>query len=140
MVVVLIMFSIGRKIRGIHIIIVLQAVLSIGQYGGRSYEENGYSVKVGLMWKYFPRDTVILQRGSFQNGYQCYVYCMIQKDGNEVRIDSIDGEADYYPLSTAWMISYIFRKFFKLNVELYSDTDDVDVDLNGFLSQLQDIR
>ena len=101
------------------------------------FEECGYSLKVGLMWKYFPRDTVILQRGSFQNGYQCYVYCVVQKDGNEVRIGSIDGEADYYSLSTAWMISSIFRKFIKLNVELYTNTDDVDADLNHFLSQLK---
>lgn len=43
------------------------------------FEKSGYSLKVGLMWKYFPRDTIILQRGSFQNGYQCYVYCVVQK-------------------------------------------------------------
>lgn len=100
------------------------------------FEESGYSLKVGLMWKYFPRDTIILQRGSFQNGYQCYVYCVVQKDGNEVRIGSIDGEADYYPLSTAWMVSSIFGKFFKLNAELYANTGDEDADLNDFLSQL----
>jgi len=101
------------------------------------FEKSGYSLKVGLMWKYFPRETVILQRGSFQNGYQCYVYCAVQKDGNEVRIDSIDGEADYYPLSITWMISSIFRNFFKLNAKLYSYTDDADADLNKFLSQLK---
>lgn len=100
------------------------------------FEEKGYSVKVGLMWRYLPKDTVTLQRGNFQNGYQCYVYCVIQKDGHEIRICSIDGEADYYPLSTAWMISSIFRKIFTLNVELYANTDDADVDLNDFLSQL----
>lgn len=65
------------------------------------FEESGYSLKVGLMWKYFPRDTIILQRGGFQNGYQCYVYCVVQKDGNEVRIGSIDGEADYADVQLA---------------------------------------
>lgn len=66
------------------------------------------------------------------------VLCVLcsSKDGNEVRIGSIDGEADYYPLSTAWMVSSIFGKFFKLNVELYANTDDADADLNDFLSQL----
>ena len=29
------------------------------------FEESGYSLKVGLMWKYFPIDTIILQRGEF---------------------------------------------------------------------------
>lgn len=104
------------------------------------FEENGYSLKVGLMWKYFSEDTVIFQRESFQNGYQCYVYCVVQKAGNEVCINSIDGEADYYPLSTAWMISSIFRKFFKLNAELYENTDDADADLNDFLLQLKYTR
>jgi hypothetical protein len=35
------MFGIGSKTHGIHTTIALQAVLSIGQYGGRDYEENG---------------------------------------------------------------------------------------------------
>lgn len=33
-------------------------------------------------------------------------------------------------------VSSIFGKFFKLNVELYANTDDADADLNDFLSQL----
>ena len=101
------------------------------------FEKSGYSLKVGLMWKYFPKETVILQRETFKNGYQCYVYCEVQKDGEEVCVDCVDGEADYYSLSTAWMISSIFRKFFKLDVELYENTDDADVDLNDFLTQLK---
>ena len=60
----------------------------------------------------------------------------LEKAKKYMRIGSIDGEADYYPLSTAWMVSSIFRKFFKLNAELYVNTDDADADLNDFLSQL----
>ena len=89
------------------------------------------------MWKYFPRDTVILQRGSFQNGYQCYVYCIVQKDGNEVRISKADGEADYLSFIYNMDDIILFRKFFKLNAELYANTDDADADLNDFLSQLK---
>lgn len=103
------------------------------------FEESGCSLKAGLMWKYFPEDTVMHQRGRFKNGYQCYVYCIVQKDGNEVFINSIDAEADYYPLSTAWMVSSIFRKYLKLNVELYTNTDDADADLKYFLSQLNNL-
>lgn len=44
----------------------------------------------------FAGDTIMLQRGSFRNGYQCYVYCEVQKDGKEVRIDSTDGGGDIY--------------------------------------------
>ena len=104
------------------------------------FEENGYSLKVGLMWKYFPRDTSILQRENFKNGYQCYVYCVVLKNGKEVRIRSIDGDADYYTLSSSWMISSIFRKFYKLNVELYTYTNDAEDDLNDFLSQVKILK
>ena len=104
------------------------------------FEKSGYSLKVGLMWKCFPRDTVILQRERFQNGYQCYVYCVVQKDGNEVRIGSIDGEADYYSLSTAWMISAMFRDLLKLNVTLYEKMSDVAAELNDFLSKCKSIE
>ena len=98
--------------------------------------ERGYSLQLGLMWKHFSKDPITLQRTKFQNGYQCYVYCVVQKDGDDVCISSFDGETDYYILSTAWMISSIFRSIFKLKVELYENTDDVDTDLNDFLSQL----
>ena len=80
------------------------------------------------------------QRGSSQNGYECYVYCDIQKDGKVVCIDSFDGEVDYYLLSTAWMISSIFRHFWKLNVTLCTSMDDIEDDLNDFLLQLKSTR
>lgn len=101
------------------------------------FEENGVSLKTGLMWSCFPNDTAGFQRTPFQNGYQCYVYCTVLKDGKEVQIDSADGEADYYPLSAQWMISSVFRSFFKLHVTLYEDTDDPETDLNWFLAQLR---
>ena len=101
------------------------------------FAAKGYSLKVGLMWAVFPRNTVIFKRERFQNGYQCYVYCAVLKDGVDVCIDSSDGEADYYSLSTAWMVSSIFRRFSKLNVTLSKSMDEVDVDLNGFLSHLK---
>lgn len=83
------------------------------------------------MWDSYPRNTLAFQRGSFGNGYQCYVYCVVQKDDNYVCIASIDGEADYYTLSTTWMISSIFRKIYKLYVTLYVNMDSVDADLDG---------
>lgn len=102
--------------------------------------ERGYSLKTGLMWQYFPKDTVTFQRGDFRNGYTCYVYCAIQKDGSEVRVNGTDGEAKYYPLSAAWMISSIFQKCLKLNVELYTNTDDADADMNALLQKIDHTR
>ena len=104
------------------------------------FEKNGYSLKVGLMWKSLSRNNVTFQRENFQNGYQCYVYCVVQKDNKEVQIPSTDGEADYYSLSTAWMVSSIYREFCWLNLSLCVSMDDVDSDLNGFLSQIKHSR
>ena len=72
-----------------------------------------------------------------KNGYECYVYCVVQRDGKEVHIVSHDGEADYYPLSTGWMISSINRSFLKLKVSLYTDANDIDDNLKDFLLQLE---
>lgn len=55
--------------------------------------------------------------------------CEVQKDGKEVRVKSIDGEAEYYSLSATWMVSSIERKFFKTKVSLYSDIDDTENDI-----------
>ena len=103
------------------------------------FEEIGYSLKVGLVWKSLSRNITTFQRQSFQNGYQCYVYCAVQKDDKDVNIPSTDGEADYYSLSTAWMVSSIYREFYRLNVSLCVSMDDVASDLNDFLSQLKHI-
>ena len=52
----------------------------------------------------------------------------------------VDGETDYYSLSTAWMVSSIYREFVRLIVSLCVSMDDVASDLNGFLSQLKHIE
>lgn len=104
------------------------------------FEERGCSLRVGLMWKSLPRNTTVFQRESFRNGYQCYIYCVVQKDDRDVHIHSIDGEADYYSLSTAWLVSSIYREFYKLTVSLCVSIDDVDADLNSFLTQLKHIE
>ena len=64
------------------------------------------------------------------------MYCVVQKGGNEACVDSADGEADYYSLSAAWMISSISRRNFRLCAELYTDTDNADANLNAFLLQV----
>ena len=100
------------------------------------FKERGCSLKVGLMWKIFPNDTVLHQRACFKKGYESYVYCVVQKNGKDVHIVSNEYEIDYYDLSNAWMITNI-RRFFKFNIELFTTVDDeVDTDLNKFLIQL----
>lgn len=100
-----------------------------------AFRRKGYELKCGLMWKDNSSKLATMQRVNFQNGYECYVYCVVQENGEEVHIDSTDGEADYYSLSTAWMISSIRRKWGRLQVNLFSEMDEVDTEIENFLIQ-----
>ena len=100
-------------------------------------ERFGYSLKIGLIWKKTTDDSVSFRRLSFSNGYQCYVYCAIQCDGRDVRVQSCDGEVDYYSLSATWMITSVYRKLFKLNVQLFDSSDEIDGDLKRLFAYLE---
>ena len=101
------------------------------------FAQYGCTLKLELCWNNWLQKTWSPCKLPMQNGYGCYVYCEVQKNGKAVRIDSTDGEADYYPLSTGWMISSINRNFCKLRISLYTDMDDINDDLNEFLLQLE---
>jgi len=102
------------------------------------FKSYGCSIKTGLMWKRLSSEAQEFQRGQFQNGYECYVYCSIEKDGREVRISSNNGEVDYYPLSTAWLITSIHRSWWRLKVHLFTGIDTAAInDVNEFKYMLQ---
>lgn len=102
------------------------------------FEELGFTLNVGLFWKYFSKDNIMYQRIGFRNGYECYVYYVVEKDGRPVRISSDDGDADYYELSSSTMISCLTKHgILKVKIVLFSDIDEtVDSDLTGFLELL----
>ncbi len=87
------------------------------------------SFEVGLFWIDFSTKKSSYCRLPFHNGYECYVFCEGQRDGKEVRIESNDGEVEYYSLSATWIVSSIERNFLKTKVSLYSDTDDIEEDM-----------
>ena len=93
------------------------------------FDQYDCSLEVRLFWIDFSTQKRSNRRLPFHIGYACYVCCEVQRDGKEVHVKSIDGEADYYSLSATWMVSSIERNFFKTNVSLYSDTDDTENDM-----------
>ena len=93
------------------------------------FGQYGCSLEVRLFWINFSTEKRSNSRLPFHIGYACYVCCQVQRDGKEVHVKSIDGEADYYSLSATWMVSSIERNFFKTKVSLYSDTDDTENDM-----------
>ncbi len=100
------------------------------------FSQYGCTLEMKLGWTNTLHKTWSPNRLRLKNGYECYVYCVVLRNGKEVRIVSNDGEADYYPLSTEWMISSINRHFFKLEISLYTDMNDIYEELEEFLLQL----
>lgn len=100
------------------------------------FEQYDCSLEVGLFWIDSSTEKRSNRRLPFHIGYACYVYCEVQRNGKVVQVKSIDGEADYYSLSAAWMVSSIERDFLKAKVSLYSGTDDPENDMKELLQLL----
>lgn len=73
----------------------------------------------------------------FKNGYACKIYCEVQKSGAPLTVKSNDGEADFYYVSSCWVISVIFRRGFQLKVDLIPIASSVAEDLNELLKTVQ---
>ncbi len=125
----------AQRIRN-HEDIMLESYSKIISSYSSLFEQYDCSLEVRLFWIDFSTKKRSDRRLPFHIGYACYVCCEVQRDGKEVNVKSIDGEADYYSLSATWMVSSINRWFFKINVSLYSDTDDIENDMNELLQML----
>lgn len=101
------------------------------------FHELGCELKLELGWANPIRKIWSDKPIALINGYECSVCCSVEKEGKELRIESKDGEADYYVLGTSWMVSSVCRKFLSLKLSLYESVDEVDADLMEFLSQLK---
>ncbi len=99
------------------------------------FAQYGCSLEVSLYWVDFSTRKGYDHRLPFRIGYACYVCCEVQRGGKVVHVKSTDGEADYYTLSTEWMVSSIDRNFFQTKVSLYSDADKAE-DMEELLRQL----
>lgn len=119
-----------------HEKIMLEKYLNILDRYRTIFEQYNCSLKVGCGWTNFLKKEYSTHRLPFKNGYECYIYCEVQKDDKEVHIESNDGEVDYYALSASWIISSINRCFFKIIVSLCSATDDIENDMNELLQML----
>ena len=102
----------------------------------QAFKQYDCLVKVGFWWKNWLNNRASYNRLPFENGYSCYVSCEIQRNGNEVHIESCDGEAEYYSLSATWPVSSIGKRWFKTNVCFYSDIDEVKKSMEWFLELL----
>lgn len=112
-----------------HENIMLKTYSKISSSYSPLFKQYDCSLKVNLFWIDFSTEKHSIRRLPFHIGYTCYVCCEVRREGKEIQIKSVDGEADYYSLSATWMVSSIERAFFKTEVTLYSDTDDAENDM-----------
>lgn len=119
-----------------HEEIMLEKYLDVLNNYRKIFAQFNCTLEIGCRWMNFLKDEYSASRLPFKNGYECYIYCEVQKDGKLVQIKSNDGEVDYYALLVSWIITSIERRFFKINVSLCSATDDIEDDMNSLLQLL----
>ena len=97
------------------------------------------SLKVGISWFDFLKGKVSEKRLPLKNGYECQVYCEVQRNGKLVRVISNDEEADWYDLAVSWPVSHISGFFFKNSVNFCTDIDnELEGDMQEFIRLLSD--
>lgn len=110
----------------------------IGSYN-HLFEEAGCELNLRMEWRNENQKIYSRNRISIENGYGCYIQCLVEKGGDVIKVKCNDGEADYYLIETSWMISSVYRYFRKLRVSLYTDLEDVDSDISELLTQSREL-
>ena len=100
------------------------------------FEIKGYTLRLDMGWHNAIEGVWSASRIAMKNGYACYVYCHVEKNGKPVLVSANDGEADYYMLQAEWNISSITRQGFHQAVTLCNDMDDVESDIGSLLARL----
>ena len=101
------------------------------------FAQYGCSLNVGYVWNNSLKKNISNSRISFQNGYACYIYCDVLKEGNVLRYNTYDGEADYYEATVSWNISSIEKSFFHLIVTLRSEMDSIHNEIMQLLKVVE---
>lgn len=74
-----------------------------------------------------------------QIGYRCFIDYMVQKDGEELKLISDDGEADYYSYGESVNITWIHWLWGVRKIFLSTDNMDVfEEDLREYLEEIQE--
>lgn len=101
------------------------------------FAQYGCTLKLGQEWENSIRKVWSLDRLPFKNGYACKIYCEVQKSEVPLTVKSNDGEADFYYVSSCWVISTIFRRGFRLKVDLIPIASSAAEDLDELLKTVQ---
>ncbi len=101
------------------------------------FARHGCTLNVGCVWNNSLKKYSSDSRIPFQNGYACYVFCDVLKDGHTLCYNTCDGEADYYEATASWNISSIEECFFHLMVTLHSEQDGIHDEMAQLLKVVE---
>lgn len=101
------------------------------------FTRHGCTLNVGCVWNNSLKKYSSDSRIPFQNGYACYVFCDVLKDGHTLCYNTCDGEADYYEATASWNISSIEECFFHLMVTLHSEQDGIHDEMAQLLKVVE---
>ena len=59
-----------------------------------AFSEHGCTIKSGCGWSNLLKRNYSEERLPFRNGYACYIYCDIQRNGKSILYEDKEGEAD----------------------------------------------
>lgn len=91
-------------------------------------EGHNYSLMIGMgrsnvhEKKLLEKQKNLKEAKIFKNGYQCYAWCLVEKDDEAVEIESEECQGFYEILGAEWQISEIKRDFLKLKARLFLET------------------
>lgn len=105
------------------------------------FSEYGCSLKMQMQWDncLSIRQSVVNYRILLKNGYICSIYFYIEKDGKKLRLQSDDGEADWYELSNTSDITWI-TWILGWKIQLFTDAEDFEEELTYFGELLEEYR
>lgn len=113
------------------------------------------TIKIGFSWENRLRNVYSFERLPFKVGYECKIFCEIQKDGHLVRVDYSDGKGDrlvnaesnegdvgYDLLFAVWSITRIDFWFFnkEKGVIINNDIDDIKEQMDELIELLSTTR
>ena len=103
------------------------------------FEQHGYTLKIGQEWGNFIKKTWSTERLPIINGYECKIYCEVQKDGDPVVINANNEYSSTNRLASIWTVSAVSRKWFKLAVDLVPIKNFVAEDIEELLASVRSL-
>lgn len=105
-----------------------------------AFAEYHCSLKLEMRWYNCMsiKQKVYNQRIPFKNGYICFIDFSVQQNGEDFKLISNDGEADYYLLADSTNITDITWLLVCRRMNLISDTEFFEEELHYYLETLEE--